>query len=558
MSWPDPRQDPRFRMGIGRRLTGGKLLRLHSPQEVADGLSDLAALAEEGYREIEIAGFRGAPSTFILTQTVLDFPQVFVGYNETGLPILLGVTEVFKGHCTILGQTGSGKTTFVALILHQLIRLGSCCLVLGNKIFDPTLYAPARSACAAKTRRDANGKPVAADFRFATLAPGYRTSGVNYFDAIDYDNFTRLMKSSNLLEALSQSAPPDDPNRQFFWGQALRLFQATPWGNSFQEFNSAIENTRLDRDTQYSTSGARDAINQAASIEMLNLPSDNPATIDFRWLIRNNGVAYIEAAGVQVGQIASCVSALMFQAFIAAKQREDPLNQKIAFVVIDECQKFARVLLLKAIEQCRALNIRVIAMAHSAQQFGDDYEILAQTQVSVFFSALPGSNTERYLQASFGTRTAYDFNFGRSESDNENSGFSVNSRGESTFSTNSGHTDGKNFGLSEHRDVSNWTSEDTKELNDNPLACVVRVNPRQEFATGGLESGGNRVICVGPPIPFSEINRVALSVMEASPHTFLPGIDPEKNKPKQLVAAPERELLLKKLQRAADKIRKSA
>lgn len=556
MKWPEPPQDPRFRMGINSRLTSGSLLRLSSPHEIADGLSDLPKLLENGYSEIEITGFRGGPTIYIPVKTVLDFPQVFVGYAEDGSPILLGVTDVFKGHCTVLGQTGSGKTTFVALILYQLIRLGFCCLVLGNKIFDPTLYGPTRSACAALTRRDDHGQPVAAPFRFATLAPGYKTSGLNYIEQVDRGDATRLMKASRLLDAFSLGATPDDPNRQFFWGQALRLFQSTPWGNTFQEFDTTIEGMRLDRDTTYATSGARDLVHNAGANPMLNLTRDNPATIDFEWLIPRGGAVYIEAAGLEVGQIGASASALGLQAFCSAKSKVDPLNQQIAFVVIDEAQTFPRVLLRNAINQCRALGIRVIFMAHSAQQFGDDYEILAQTQISVFFSALPGSSSERYLQASFGTRTDYDLTFNQNEGEGEGESTSINSDGVTTESTQRNSQNGRTFGITQRRDVPNWTSDDTKELNDNPLAGTIRVSPRQEFVV--LDPGGNRLTCVGPPMPFSQINRMALSVTEDSPYTFLPGSDQEKTKAKQIADAPEREPLLKKLQQAAERIRNAA
>jgi len=93
-------------LSVGKRLTRRRLLRLKGHEQIAKGLSDPASLAE--FTEVEIVGLNGAPSLFILVESLLHSRQVILGFHVSGCPILLGCTKAMPGHILTLGLTQSG------------------------------------------------------------------------------------------------------------------------------------------------------------------------------------------------------------------------------------------------------------------------------------------------------------------------------------------------------------------------------------------------------------------------------------------------------------------
>lgn len=551
---------PRLPFGYGRRLTKGSLLSFTSVFEIINGLSDRVTLSK--FAEVEIVGNQGKPSTFVTTATLLQYPQIFTGYDEGGRPILLGITRTLVAHMAMLGTTRCGKTTCCALICYQLIRLGFPVVFLGNKTLDPMAYSTLLAACESKTRLDANLNKVSAPFRFITLQPNVRTSGFNYIAQISRDCYPMLLKAGNALQALNQGAAMDDRAGQFFAMSGVELLKSAPWGDSWRDLDAAIRKMRLDRDATYATSGLRNAISQMAANEALNIPSSHPAHVDLEWLIQENGALYFEGSGFDNGDLGGAGTALVYQAVVAAKRWVDPMNQKRLFVFIDEAQTFPRLLLRKTIEQAAGQKITLFIAAHTAEQFGvEDFPTIAQTGVTAIFSALQGARTEHYLRESFGTKKVYRISVGWTSAfstggAHSESGSSDGRSGESD-STQWNQQQGINIGLAEHEVIA-WTSHDTALLNDSPGAFVIRVAPRDELVT--LEVGGNRAIAAGPPLPYSEIDRIVNKVTEETPHTFLPGKPHRKalGSSASPENSPERDRALEKLRQAALRLQHTA
>src|ERR1041385_4887574 len=109
---------------VGSRLTRGRLLRLKGHSRIAAGFSDLPTLAE--YTEVEVVGMNGAPSLFIATESIISYPQLFIGFHESGCPIFIGAAE-------------SSKSTTLASMVFQLSRLGYCVASVCLKDTDSVL-----------------------------------------------------------------------------------------------------------------------------------------------------------------------------------------------------------------------------------------------------------------------------------------------------------------------------------------------------------------------------------------------------------------------------------
>lgn len=124
-------------VSIGRRITSGRLLRLLGDKQVVDGLSDLPTLAE--FAEVELTlEDPGKPSTYIHTSSLISNPQLSIGWQLTGLPILIGVSRASQGHMFLNGLTQSGKSTMAARIAYQLTRLYPT-VAIGVKAQGPVL-----------------------------------------------------------------------------------------------------------------------------------------------------------------------------------------------------------------------------------------------------------------------------------------------------------------------------------------------------------------------------------------------------------------------------------
>lgn len=521
MNTPHRAFQPNVSVSYGRPLTEGPLLILRDFFAIIRGLGNRAQLAE--HREVEISSIIGAPPIRVLSTTLLDFPQFCFGYDEIGRPILVGVRHAMKGHINLCGQTRSGKTTLGASLLTQAIWHGFTAIAIGNKRFDPMLYAMRAAA-------ESQGRP----FRLITLDSKMPTSGVNYVRQLRRDAHQPLhLSAGNLLDALNLSAPTEDRPGQFFAGAQLAHLMSTNWGEALCDLNEALKRKSLNRDDQYAIAALTNALSQLARVPQLNLPSSDPSDVDFEWILRERGAVYIEAASLRYGDIANGVCGLALQTLMAAKEAFDPLNKKVVFVFVDEAASFPRRLLRRYVDQCAALNIRLIFAYHAASQFGDDYETLANTQINLVFSAKPGTKTEHYLQAMFGTKKEYRMSVGMGKNRQRTQGWGANESSPiggtpltpswSSESTNESIANGehKAFTITEH-DVPAWTSDDTKWLNDNPLAAAGSFTPRDELTTS-LNPGGNRIILGGPPFPFEEIDRVAELAYEPSVVTFLPG-----------------------------------
>jgi hypothetical protein len=215
------------------------------------------------------------------------------------------------------------------------------------------------------------------------------------------------------------------------------------------------------------------------------------------------------------------------------------------------------------LEQAASQKIIIIYAYHSASQFKDDFETIAATQVRMVFSAQPGSSTEHYLSAGFGTKKESAITFGNGKSQTTGGGISIGQQMTSlsvsrteTVSSSWNDQQSDNFSISE-REVPVWGQNDTNALNDNPLAFAIGVTRREELVT--LEPGMNRATAGGPPVPFHVLNQKAQHVHEMSPHTFL--LDQEGKQ--RFIAASddkdsqERNALLEKLWKAAERVRQA-
>jgi hypothetical protein len=188
----------------------------------------------------------------------------------------------------------------------------------------------------------------------------------------------------------------------------------------------------------------------------------------------------------------------------------------------------------------------------------DQWTSIAMTQVMFILGAVPGTKSEKFLQALFGTKTEYVFNF---------SAGSV-TRGESTSETisptGSSITLGSSIAQNEGtcgftaRETFVWTPNDTLDLNNSRDRYVLRISPGAGFS----QYGPRPIICqvANRARDFKEINRLAADILKNTPNTILPG----ESKPKQISTSElttelsvKRHRFVEALNRAAARIRKA-
>lgn len=131
-------------VSIGKRLTTGPLLTVSGHGPITDALSDLPTLSK--YAEIEIAGLGNSPSIFITSASLVSNPQILLGYQNTGLPILLGVKNATGGHVSIIGPTPSGKFLTIADTAYYICRVRDSTFVIGLKELDEILRAEGKGS----------------------------------------------------------------------------------------------------------------------------------------------------------------------------------------------------------------------------------------------------------------------------------------------------------------------------------------------------------------------------------------------------------------------------
>jgi len=519
-------------LNVGKRLTRGRLLRLKGHNQIAKGLSDLASLAQ--FTEVEIVGINGAPSLFILVESLLLFPQVILGFHVSGCPLLLGVLKAMIGHILILGLTQSGKSTTLASLVFQLVRLGYFVGGVSLKDTDPVLVGSMKAAADSPTRLDKDGNRYAIPFRFFSLKAGEFTEGVNTLAQPVHDQPV-WMRVAELLVALGLGGSDKDAARAYFIASAQALLQdVREWGGSFRELQQTIAAMKLDRDTLYSTAGLRHAIAQQAAIEQANLPEDHPTNIPLGELIQQQGAFYGSACYQDAGAVASATAGLIVKAIIAAKRKVCPDRNRKIIVFIDEAQLFPQALLKQMIEQAASNGVILIIVQHNLDQFGEEWESLSMMQVRFIFSAVAGSATDRHLQHLFGTKRDFLFSFNRGSGTSTSQTFteSEGPLGDSV-SLAKGQAENRQEGFSlTERETETWGPNDTLALNYDRDRFVLQVSPGAEFAFFGDKA----ILCQrgGSHLGFDEINRVTREVLANTENKILPGAA----KPK-LLSAPE-------------------
>jgi hypothetical protein len=522
-------------VSYGKPLTNGPRLTLGNSVAIMNGLSDRIEIAK--YEEVEILGINGALPTYLLKETLLAHPLVFLLYAENGRPVLIDPDKGFEGNANVSGMTGQGKTTWAACPLYQLNRLGFCVVAIGNKHFDSMLYSSLRAAAESKTRPDGNGT-ARPRFWFINFIQGLYTSGFNYIRQLLRDPDHRIqLHAGNLLQALNLSAPVNDRAGQYFAGsQIASLIETTDWGLALSELAETCSSKKMSRDERYSNAGLTNALVLLAAYEQLNLPEGHPADLNFEDLILQGNALYLEAAGLTLGDTANAIVGLTVQTLIAAKKAVDPTNKLLVFLFIDESQRFPRQLLLRYLEELRHSRIRLIHAYQDASQFGPlEYQAASTTQVRLVFSARPGSEQERFLREDFGTKTIYEISFSHGKQKSNTNGWAEGESrpfggssltaalGSRSSGINGSVTDGITKGYSLiPREVPALSPDKIQDLNDDPSKCAITITPRKGLLPKSLTKGGNLAIIGGPPMTFSDIDRVAEQACLPSPFTFLP------------------------------------
>ncbi len=510
-----------FRIGVGKRLSRGRILHLKGHEQIADGLSDLPTLAQ--YTEVEIAGINGAPSLFILTSCLLLFPQVFLGFHLSGCPTLLGVTKAMAGHVLILGPTQSGKSTTLASVVFQLSRLGYFVAGVSLKDTDAVLVGSMKAGADSLTRLDKEGNRHPVPLRFFSLKAGEFTEGCNLIVQRRHEQPV-WMQVAEMLLALGLGGMDKDAARNYFSVSAQALLQdVQEWGGSFRELRQKIDTLKLDRDTLYSTAGLRHAIAQQAAIEQANLPDGHPFNINFGDLIQQRGVFYGSACYQDAGGVASATAALLIKAIIAAKREVCPDRTRRIFVFIDEAQLFPQALLKQIIEQAASNGVTLIIVQHNLDQFGEEWESLSMTQVRILFGAVAGASTDLHLQRLFGTKRDYLFGFNRCGGTSTTQTFTESEGPTGTsVSLANGSATSRQAGCSlTERETPVWGPNETLALNYDRDRFVIQVSPGAEFSFFGDKA----ILCQrgGIHLNFDEINRLTGRVLADTTNKFLPG-----------------------------------
>ena len=512
-----------FEVALGERVTDGLLLRVSGHEQSVAALCNAVQLTR--YSEVELCGENGAPSLFVSTRSLLDNPQLFVGYHVNGTPLLLGLKRACEGHISMVGQSRSGKTTEASSLAYQACALGLPVCVIGCKDLDPMLLGPLKAACDAPTRLDKEGNPVTAPFRYVTMRSNTPTGGFNYFDQDKYE-LPNWLLTAELLKNLGQDGSQNDPVRRYYIGAAQTLFQSTAWGKSAREFMQNIKKKKIDEETKRSTAGAVHDVSQLAEIEHLNLPRGHWANIDLGWVIDRNGCVYFDTCYMEIGALAVLIAGLVAGAFVSSKRKKKPKRRDKAVLVIDEAQMFPISYLRQLVEQCASSGIILIIIFHNLSQLGEHWESIAMTQVKFIFSAVPRSLTDEHLQALFGTRKEYVLSL--TDGIGSSTGTSISPSGISE-STGESRNSGVSF---QEKESFAWNPNDTLSLNYNKEQFVVIATPGAEISYWGptaiLAKRG------GAHMSFADIDRAAEAALADVNNTMLPG-----KQQLQLPAAPE-------------------
>jgi hypothetical protein len=517
---------------IGSPLPYGSVLRLQGHAKISAGLSDLPSLTQ--YGQVEIVGNNGASSLYISTESLISFPQLFLGFHVSGCPILLGVRKATAGHILILGQTQTGKSTTIASLMFQLSRLGYCTAGVGLKGTDPVVLGGMKIGVDSPTRMDKDGNRHGGPFKFISLTPGEHTHG---FNALAQPGFEQpiWMRAGELLLALGMGGGEQDAARRYFTASAQAQLQMLQhWGTSFGQLKEKLDTLKQDRDTRYSTAGLRHEVDQQAAIEQANLPDGHKANVWLGDMMEQRGSIYYSAGSLDAGPVASACAGLFAQAVISVKRKLFPDRNHLLWLFIDEAQLFPLPLLKILIEQAAGSGLRLIVSQHNLSQFGEEWESLSMMQTRLIFGAVPGSATARHLQSLCGTKRDFLFSF------NRGNGSSISqtvtqSRGPSgdSASVAEGDTNNKQAGCAlTERESDVWGPNETLALNYDREAFVAQVSPGAEFAFFGDKA----IFCTrgGSPFSFNEINRVAREVLDDTANKILPGA----GKPK-LLSAPK-------------------
>lgn len=510
-------------ISMGRRQRTGPLLKLSGLRDISRGLSNLILLAM--FVEIEIVGILGALSTFITTESLLKYPQVIVGFSAVyGFPILIGATEALKYHAALIGMTQGGKSTLLSLIIFQLSRLGFPVILFSMKSLDASLLASLWDACNAKTRVGDDGEPTTAPFQIYTLEPGMRTRGLNVMPTIRSNVHSESAFRSILHRGLTEGGSERDPRRRFFSTFEFAMLRKIPeLGNSLLELENRF--SEMDQTQEEKRFGASllSEVSQLASIEQANLPEDHPANIEMLSVLKRGGVIYVDACFQDAGASGTANAALVLLTIVQLKRRHMPSRDFIIYVPIDESQKFNQEILKQQIEQMAGYGIRFILCYHNLEQLGENQETLGMTQVKFIFNAVPGGDTDRYIQNLHGTKTDYLFNHGLSEGTGSNTSYSVSSGPSGTtftHGTGTNRSQQTSCGFSETEKLV-WPPNSTLHLNGDPNLFLLSVNPGSECAC----FGNTPILCNrgGFHLTWEEVKEMSDAALNSDPHAFIPG-----------------------------------
>ncbi len=520
-----------IQIALGMPLTKGRILRLKGIKQTSRGMSNLPKLAK--YSEVEIVGIKGAPSTFITTDSLISKPQVIVGYHDTyGFPILVGAVEALKSHAAMIGMTQGGKSSLLALMIFQLSRLGFPVFLISMKALDEVLVASLKAACDSLTRCDGNDQLTTAPFMIYTLEPGKKTRGINVMPAIRSTVLSESALRSILFRGLSEGGAERDPRQRFFDTFASAMFQRIPeLGDSLQELGRKFDALDQTQEEKRFSAGFQSEVKQIASIEQANLPESHPSNIDILSVFRKGGAVIFDACFQDTGLLGTANAALVLLMIVQMKRKHMPGRDVILYLPIDESQKFNQELLKQLIEQLAGFGIRLILCYHNLEQLGENQETIGMTQVKFIFNAVPGGETDKYLQSLHGTKTAFLFNYGNSEGANtsesvtETSGPTGCSIG---ISTGSGRSQQSNCGFSETEKLA-WPPNATLRLNSDPNLFVLSINPGAEFACYGTLP----ILCNrgGFHLTWQEVKELNEAALNSDPEAFIPGAPAIKQLP---------------------------
>jgi hypothetical protein len=521
-----------IRARFGRRVGPGRLLRLEGPAQICQGINNHRLLTQ--FAEAELVGVRGGDSLHIATQSAIDHPHIFVAYDSVGRPVLV---PRHNTNIVMLGGPGAGKSTQMGFGAGQAAMLGDAVLILSMKDDDPVLIAQGKAGADARIEVDGQGNLGSPPFYYVSLRHGQWTMGHNYFADLRRSDRPRWTDIEEIMLTLGFDERLMSP-AEIYFGNSVRqlLRQIGDMGGSPRELTQKLaEHVRKDRNADYATAGGRFKIALLGEIEQLNLPAHHRANVNYEHVHRHGGVVYVAGCYQEANSAASLAAALSVKAFCDAKRRIDPERKKHAWVHIDETQYFPYGYLAQQLAQARAEQIHTVIAQHNLEQAGDYIETVLMPSVKMIFSAVPGERTDRFLQAEFGTKRDYLFNFNRGTGANASNSFgtSVGQMGTTISSTEGYSTSNQaGYGFSE-RETLEWGPNDTAELNSDPTAFVLSMWPN----AGCFQYGAKPILChrAGMLLTgFAEVDRIYREVLSDTTNKIFPGKEPPKS-----LSAPE-------------------